>query len=186
MVDQFVFGPGDGTRDAVGTGLLTCDVQTERVSRAALAHALGIAGTEVRIEAGPLLGPAPENPAPEANVSSHPLAAVGKSRVEEEAARVRVLERSYYPHLNLLSAISGRGSGANGSGTIAPGANGLGLERDNWAVGMTVTLPLFDFASLRGRQQIEAANERRGGAPSDQAVQEVDGGVEKARAARGG
>ena len=157
--------------------------ETERVSRAALAQALGIAGAEVRIEAGPLLGPAPENPAPEAKVSSHPLAAVGKSRVEEEAARVRVLERSYYPHLNLQSAISGRGSGANVSGTIVPGANGLGLERYNWAVGMTVTFPLFDFASLRARKQIEAANGRREAARYDQAVQDLTGQLEKARAA---
>src|SRR5207245_7188770 len=64
-----------------------------------------------------------------------------------------------------------------------PGANGLGLERYNWAVGMTVTFPLFDFASLHARKQIEAANERREAARYDQAVQDLTGQLEKARAA---
>ncbi len=157
--------------------------QAERVSRTALAEILGMAGSEVKIEAGQLLKAAPEAPVHSSAVSAHPFAVVEKSRIDEAAARAHILDRQYYPRFNLQSAISGRGSGANVDGTLAGGLNGLGLERYNWAVGLAVTFPLFDFASIRARRQIEASNERREVALYDQAIQDLTAQLEKARAA---
>ncbi len=157
--------------------------EAERVSRAALATILGIAGTEVKIEAGPLLQLPPEAPAPSTAITAHPLAVVEKSRIDEATARSQVLDRSYFPRLNFQSAVSGRGSGANVNGSTAMGLNGQGLERTNWAVGLTVAFPLFDFASIRARKKIEASNERQEAARYDQAIQDLTGQLEKARAA---
>lgn len=157
--------------------------QAQRVGRAALAQLLGLAGLEIKIEPGALLESAPANRAPEGAISAHPLVALEKMRIDEQAARVSVINRSYFPRFNFQSAISGRGTGASVDGRAAPGLNGLGPERYNWAVGMTVTFPLFDHAALRARQKIETSNERREAARYDQAVQDLTGQVEKARAA---
>ncbi len=156
--------------------------ESEQVARVTLAQVLGIAGTEVQANPGPLLGPPPEEPLPEAPVTSHPLAEVEKARVDEAAARLRVFERQYYPRFNFQSAVSGRGTGANLDGTFAGGANGLGLERSNWGLGLTVTFPLFDFASIHARKRIELSNERSQAARYDQAVQELTGQQARARA----
>jgi outer membrane protein TolC len=103
--------------------------------------------------------------------------------VDEVDARVGILDRSYYPRFNFQSAVSGRGSGADVNGSVASGANGLGLERYNWAAGMAVTFPLFDFASIHARKQIELANERAEAARYDQTIQDLTGQLERVRAA---
>ena len=57
------------------------------------------------------------------------------------------------PRLYLQSSVFARGSGANPDGALDGGADGLGLERANWAAGVQVVFPnLFDFASLRARR----------------------------------
>ncbi len=72
----------------------------------------------------------------------------------------RALSRSYYPKFDLQSTVYGRGTGANTDGTVEGGTNGLGLDRSNWAVGVTVTFPLMDIFSIRANQGIETANQR--------------------------
>jgi outer membrane protein TolC len=77
-----------------------------------------------------------------------------------------------------------RGSGANPSGTFDGGANGLSLERANWAAGVQVLFPnLFDFGSLRARKAAAAATERRETALYDEALLTVSSGREAATAA---
>ncbi len=156
--------------------------QGDQISQAALAEVLGIAGTEVRIEPGPLLGPLPESTSPTLSLSGHPAAAAQKARVQEGQALVRILDRSYYPRFNFQSTVYGRGSGANTDGTVAGGLNGLGLDRANWGTGMTVTFPLLDIFSLRARRKIEASNEEVEAARYDQTIQDLTGRFEQARA----
>lgn len=172
----------DAELAAARTQLYEADAR-ERISRATFAAILGIAGTEVKIQPGPLLGPSPESAPPAPALSAHPFAFVARARIEESSARARVLARSYFPRFNIQSALSARGSDANTDSTVAAGLNGLGLERGNWAAGMTITFPFFDYPSLRARKQIEAANERAEEAHYDQALQDLTGQSEKARAA---
>jgi outer membrane protein len=160
--------------------------QQEDVSRAVLANVLGIAGTEVKINPGPLLASPPTSTPPAPALSAHPEAAVQHARIEEARAREHVLGKSYYPRLNFESTVFGRGSGANTNGTFASGLNGLGLERANWAAGMTVTFPVFDIFSLRAREKIEAANERAEDARYDQTLQDLTGLLQQAQAALAG
>ena len=157
--------------------------QQQQMSRAAFADALGIAGTQVEVQPGVLTGSPPaENPSG-IPVASNPLAAAEQARVQEAQAQRHIFQRQYYPRFFLQSAVNGRGSGADPSGTFATGLNGLGLERANWAVGLTVTFPIFDIFSIRAREKIATANERAEEARYDQTVQGVTDQIEQAQAA---
>lgn len=156
--------------------------QQEEVSRAALADALGIADTAVEVKAGPLLGPPPPALPAAPAISKHPLAEAQQARVEESRSQVHVLDRAYFPKFDFQSAVYGRGSGANTSGTFAGGSNGLGLERSNWALGLTVTFSLLDTFSIHARKEIEAANERAAAARYNQTLQDLTGQWRRAQA----
>jgi outer membrane protein TolC len=157
--------------------------QAEQISRAALADRLGIAGAPLQIESGPLLELPPVSGLPSTPVTAHPVAVAQRAKVDVAGAFVHVLDRSVYPKLNVQSTVFGRGSGANTDGTVAGGLNGLGLERANWAAGITVSFSLFDFFSLRARKEIEVSNERAEAARYDQTLQDLTGQLEKVRAA---
>jgi outer membrane protein len=157
--------------------------QAEQVSRAALADTLGLAGTDVSVEPGPLLRVPPTTVLPAAMISTHPAAAAQRARVEEARARERVVEHSYYPRLDFQSTVYGRGSGANTDGSVATGLNGLGLERGNWAAGLTVSFPALDIFSVRARKEIEASNRRAEAARYDQTIQDLTAQLQEARAA---
>ena len=157
--------------------------QAEEVSRAALADILGIAGTAIQISPGPLLSLPSTTALTGPAISAHPLAAVERARVDEARARERVVERSYYPRFNFQSTVYGRGSGANPDGSVATGLNGLGLERANWAAGLTVSFPALDIFAIRARKEIEASNERAEAATYEQTIQDLTAQLQEARAA---
>jgi outer membrane protein len=156
--------------------------EAEQVSRAAFADTLGLAGIEININPGPLLHLPPASVLPAAMITTHPVAAAQRARVEEARARERVVQHSYYPRLDFQSTVYGRGSGANTDGSIAPGANGLGLERANWAAGLTVSFPALDIFSVRARKEIEASNERAEAARYDETIQDLTAQLQEARA----
>ncbi len=158
----------------------------ERASRAAFADILGIKGTNVEVDHGPLLGSPLDTSLAELPLASHPAATAQQAQVEQAKARERTLERSYVPRFLAQAAISGRGSGANTDGTFAGGLNGLGLERMNYAAGVTVAFPAFDFFSIRAEKKVEAANRRAEEARYDQTLQDLSDQVEQARAALDG
>jgi outer membrane protein len=156
--------------------------QQEEVSRAALADVLGIADSTVEVQVGPLLSlPPPAVPAAPA-ISKHPVAESQQARVEEFRYQVHALDRAYFPKFDFQSAVFGRGTGANTNGTFAGGSNGLGLDRSNWAMGLTVTFSLLDAFSIRARKAIETANQRAEAARYDQTIQDLTGQLRKAQA----
>ncbi len=156
--------------------------QQQEISRAALADILGIADGSVEVQEGPLAAAPPQTAVGTNGVAAHPLAEAQQARVQELRSEVHVLERSYYPKFNLQSAVYGRGSGANTDGTFGGGTNGLGIDRTNWALGLTVTFPLLDIFSIRERKAIQAANERAEAAGYEQAIQDLTGQLRKAEA----
>ncbi len=153
-----------------------------RISRAALADILGMSGTSVEVDPGSLLTSLPEENLPAIPVASHPAAAAGQAQVEQAKAQERALERAFVPRFFAQAALAGRGSGANPDGTLAPGLNGLGLERMNYAAGITVTFPAFDYFSNRAQKKIAAANQRTEQARYDQTLQDLTEQVEQAQA----
>ncbi len=156
--------------------------QQQEVSRAAFADILGIAGTNVEVREGPLANVPPENIAQKSAISAHPVAEAQDARVQELGLQVKALERSYYPRFNAQSAVYGRGTGANTDGTFQGGTGGLGVDRSNWAVGLTVTFPLMDIFAIRARKDIEQANQRAETARYDQTIQDLTSQWKKAEA----
>jgi outer membrane protein TolC len=127
----------------------------------------------------------PVVPAPQ-----HPLVQSEQAAVDLARARETVLTKTDRPRLYLQSSVSARGSGANTDGVFDGGADGLGLERANWAAGVQVVLPnLFDFSTLRSRRAAAGALTRAESARYDEAVltvtsqqREADVMVDAARA----
>ena len=154
----------------------------ERVSRAALADILGVNGTKVEVDAGQLLTSLPEQDIPPHPLDSHPAATTQHAQVEEVKAQEQALDRSFAPRFLTQAALAGRGSGANPDGTGATGLNGLGLERMNYAAGITITFPLFDYFSIRARKNIAAAHQRAEEARYDQTLEDLSDQVEQAQA----
>ena len=104
------------------------------------------------------------------------------ARVAEAQAQVHILDRSYYPKFYLQSSVYGRGSGLDPAGKFEGGTAGLGPDRANWAVGLSVTFPVFDIFAIRSRKAIESANERAEAARYDQTLQDLTGQLRKAEA----
>jgi len=156
--------------------------QAVGVARAALAQMLGVPAASVQAQAGPLLSPPPEATEPGGVTAEHPAAREQNAAVEEAKARLKALDRSYFPRFNLQASSCARGTGAQTDGATGGALTGLGPNIQNWAVGMTVTFPAFELASLRERKKAETHRELAEKARYDQVVQDLDGRREKARA----
>jgi outer membrane protein TolC len=156
--------------------------QQEKVSRAALTDILGLPDTSLEVQEGALLEPPPEESPQSGAVTGNPIAEVQRARVTEADAQVHILDRSYYPKFYLQSSLYGRGSGWDPAGKFEGGTSGLGPDRSNWGVGLTVTFPAFDIFAIRSRKAIESANERAEAAHYDQTVQDLTGQLRKAEA----
>ena len=156
--------------------------QQEKISRAALADILGLPDTSVEVSEAPVLGPPPDGSPQTTALTNNPAAEVQRARVKEAEAQVHVLDRSYYPKFYLQSSVYGRGSGWDPAGKFEGAASGLGPDRANWAVGLTLTFPAFDIFAIRSRKSIESANERAEAARYDQTVQDLTGQLRKAQA----
>src|SRR5262249_18176766 len=104
--------------------------------------------------------PAPEQEPVSANVAAAPAAVEQNASVEQARAQLKMLERAYFPRFSLEGAAYARGSGAALNGNIAGGANGLAPTTQNYALGLNVTFPIFDRASIRAQEAEQAANMR--------------------------
>jgi outer membrane protein len=165
---------------AVARNQLSQAVQIADVARASLADAIGAAGTQVQLAAGSLES-LPEVSAEATDVKTHPAARAGQAAVQVVRARERSLDRGYYPHINLQSAFSARGTGAEVPGVPSFG-DGLWLQVPNWAIGASVTFPAFDIFSLNARKRVEAKNELAETARYERTIQALTTQDAKARA----
>ncbi len=149
------------------------------VARAALAQ---LTGAPAEVTPGALLALPAESARLESSIEKHPLALAQNAAVEEAQARERALARTWAPRFNLQSAVYGRGTGAGTNGSVGDGLTGLGPNVKNWAIGLTVYFPAFDFAALRAREQAEAHLEASEAAQYNRILQDLKGQMEKAQA----
>ncbi len=156
------------------------------IGRAALAQLLGVSPQAITIQSGPLLNLPSEQQVAAFTAANHPLAVAQNLAIDEIKSREKALNRSYFPRFNLQGVMFARGTGVQPNGESGGAASGLGPDTQNWALGMTVTFPAFDIASIRARKQIELHNERAEGARYDQILQDLTGQMEKARAVLAG
>ena len=147
--------------------------QAVEVAKATLAQLLDVPLNSIALEPGPLLGLPPETPAP-TNVARHPLAIEQGAAINEVKAREKILNRTYFPKFNLQGA-----SYARGSGNVGPNIQ-------NWAIGLTATFSVFDFASIRAKKDIEAHRQKSEEARYRQVLLELNGQVQRAQAALNG
>jgi outer membrane protein len=157
--------------------------QAQAVGRAVLADLLVIPADALNIDPESILGTPPDSAPAASPVSSHPFATAEQARVDLIREQEHILDRSYYPRFYFQSTIYGRGTGANTDGTTQTGLNGLGLERSNWAAGLTVTFPALGIFSVRAQKQIAVANERAERARYDQTLDDLTGQLRQAQAA---
>jgi outer membrane protein TolC len=156
--------------------------QAVDVGRAALAQLLGISPQSLSVQPGPLLQPPPQEALAPFAPARHPQALAQTQAVNEVRAREKVLNRSYYPRFFLQGTSYARGTGVRPDGSTGGAFSGFGPNFQNWGLGMTVTFPLFDIASIRARKKIETFNERAEAARYDQIIQDLNGQMEQALA----
>ncbi len=136
-----------------------------------LARMLGIPDGQAGVNPARLLDDVALTTTPAVPAPQHPLAQSEHAAVDLARAREIVLTKTDRPRLYLQSTISARGSGANPDGVFDGGADGLGLDRANWAAGVQVVFPnLFDFSTLRSRRAVASATTRAESARYDEAV----------------
>ncbi|MBZ5727351.1 MAG: TolC family protein [Acidobacteriia bacterium] len=157
--------------------------QAVEVARAALGQVLGVPPAQISVLAGKLLDlPAESAALPEQAPAAHPAALAQKEAVAEVQAREKALDRSWYPHFNLESAAFARGTGIQADGATGGAASGLGPNIQNWAIGLNVTFPAFDLPSIKAKKEIEHYRERAEQARYEQVLQDLNGGLARARA----
>ena len=163
----------------------TQEIQAEQavdVARAALAQLLGTGVESIAIEPGILLQLPPVSEIPGQAATQHPLAMAGQSAIAEVKAREKEIDRSYYPRFYLEGSTYARGTGIQPDGRVGGAASGLAPNTQNWALGLNITFPAFDWFSLRAKKEIEVHNERSASAKYDQVLQDVNGAIAKAAA----
>jgi outer membrane protein len=134
--------------------------QAEDVARATLSQFIGVDAAQIALEVSKLLQLPPEQDVAPADPAKNPIALEQNAVVEETLARLRALERSYFPRFYLQGAAYARGSGAETNGKILGGVNGLGPTTQNYALGFTVTFPVSDLPAIRARQAEQTATMR--------------------------
>jgi outer membrane protein TolC len=134
--------------------------QAVEIARAGVARYVGEEPGRIEISAPGLQRLPPEQPAAPPDPAAHPAAVEQSAAVEHSNAQMRTLERQWFPRFYLQGAAYARGTGAETNGGILGGANGLAPSVQDYALGFTVNFPVFDFASIRERERMQAATVR--------------------------
>lgn len=124
--------------------------------KATLGALLGVAAASLSIQPGRLLA-LPSPPPAEGSLSGNPIAREQNAAISEARARLRAIDRSYFPRFAIQGTTYARGTGALPDGRLLGGVNGLGPNTQNWALGFTATFPLLDIAAVRARRTAESA-----------------------------
>ncbi len=152
---------------AARTSLIQAEEAIE-VNRANLSQFVGLEPEQIAVSSRKLLDLPPDAPPLPQDTAKNPLIIEQNAAVEQVRAQLRALERSYFPRFALQGAAYARGTGAELNGTNLGGLNGLAPNTQNYALGLTVTFPLLEKASLSAREAEQAAEVRAGEAKSRQ------------------
>lgn len=133
-------------------GLIDAEQSTE-LARVDLAEKMGVAGTYINIDADPIVrAPTPRFEARPVELSKHPLALLRSAAVTTVKEKVRVIDKTWYPHLWLHGNMWGRGSNVPGSvGTTVAG--GILPQAANYMVGASISFPIMDYFEIRAKRK---------------------------------
>jgi outer membrane protein len=152
---------------AARTQLIQAQQATE-VSRATLSQFIGIDPSQIAVGTGNLVQLPSERVAPTPSIAANPAIVEQNAVVEQARAQLRALETSYFPRFSLQGAAYARGSGAETNGERLGGLNGLAPNLQDYALGFSVTFPIFDLPSVRAREAEQRATIRSQTARSEQ------------------
>jgi outer membrane protein TolC len=89
--------------------------------------------------------------------AANPVMDEQRASVAQSAAQLHATERTWVPQFNLEAAGYGRGTGAELDGQRLGGANGLAPNIGDYVVGVNITFPFMDFASIHAREASQAS-----------------------------
>jgi len=141
---------------AARTQLIQANQATE-IARSLVSQYLGGDPHQIAIAAPRLLEIPPDQPAKPLDPAANPIAVEQNAAIGQAKAQLKVLERSYFPRFYVQGSAYARGTGAELNGERLGSLNGLAPNVQNYAVGFSVTFPVFDFASLRAREAGQSA-----------------------------
>lgn len=147
--------------------------QATDVARATVSQFLGVEPGQITPSAPKLLQLPPEAPVAPLNPAANPVAVEQNAVVEQATAQLRALERSYFPRFSLQGAAYARGTGAETDGRLLGGLNGLAPSVQDYALGFSVTFPVFDRASIRAREAEQSATIRAQTARAQQSAADL-------------
>jgi outer membrane protein TolC len=114
--------------------------------------------------------------------AAHPYMRERQLSIDEIVARMKALEKGWYPRFSTLAAAFGRGSGARVNGPFAGGGHGLYPDNGNWAVGFSATFGILDYKTLRARKELELQRQRTEEARRELTRRELSGRMAQSRA----
>ncbi|HEV2421056.1 MAG TPA: TolC family protein [Candidatus Acidoferrales bacterium] len=188
LVDARLRPGADGSRAdaelAVARTQLIEAQEREGEDNASMAEFLGIAGTPVEIQPGPLLDAPPEQIWPQPPATKNPAAVIAQREIDEVQSRISVLNHSYFPHFYVEELTSGRGSNELSTAKSAPGAAAGGLLPSvfNWQAALTAQMNLSDWFARHEQRSIQLADRRQQEALYTETVQTITGKVQEALA----
>ena len=143
-------------------------VQTQRiqaqqaydVARANLSRFVGVDPDQIDASAPKLLQlPPPHSSAP-LDVATNPIAREQNAVIEQLRSQLKSIQRSYFPRIFLQGSAYARGTGAETNGGRLGDLHGLAPNIQNYALGLTVTFPVMDFAGIRAQESGQSARIR--------------------------
>src|SRR5438093_617409 len=134
--------------------------QATEVARAVLAQFVGGDPRQISLTAPKLLQLPLVQTTPALTTAANPIAIEQNAAVAQAKAQLDILNKSYFPRFFAQGAAYARGTGARADGTRLGGANGLAPDVQNYAIGLSVTFPIFDFPSIRAKKVGQAATIR--------------------------
>ncbi len=146
---------------------------TVQIAQTSLAQLLNLPVSEVKVSKQHFLD-MPTARAASGDLNAHPVLLEQRVAREESDARLKVLQRSYYPKFNTQATMYARGTGANPDFTTGGLASGLGPNIYNWGIGFTMTYSLMDLPGLRVRKEIESARGRMEQARHEQLLRDLE------------
>ena len=134
------------------------------------------------LDAEPFLKPETPAPAQSKITAAHPQLLEQQRSIEEIIARLKFIDKGWYPKFSIQGAAFGRGSGARVTGPFGGFGRGLYPDHGNWALGFTATLPLLDYHQLRARKEIELQRQTREQSRRELIERELSGRLGQANA----
>lgn len=142
--------------------------QAIETARATLAQFAGNDPAQIAISAPKLAQLPQQQPPAPLDPAANPAAIEQNAVIAQARAQLRALERTYFPRFYLQGSAYARGSGALTDGERLGGVNGLAPNYQNYALGFTVTFPIFDLPALRAREAEQSAATRAEAARAEQ------------------